>query len=248
MNLQDILSKIREAEERGEAFNPSEYLVDPKMVEYAKLLNENPQISFDYSKVKKMIAFQLDKITEISGRKFEYNENNIPILKCLTQYFTNDVAFYPTTQEYPEIFKNRVSLQKGILLIGGYGTGKSTIITAFQRVKFPEKEFKSRTCPDIAENWTGKDKSFFIDNWYFDEFGHETENQFAKKDALPVMSKIIEERYYRRQFQSNNNTGFTIMTTNLTMDEIAAKYGERLADRIRDMFNIILLLGNSHRN
>ena len=248
MNIQEIISKIKEANDRGEEFNPLKYTSDPAMVEYAKKLNERPETAFDYAKVKNVIHYHLNQITQISGRKFEYNEYNIPILKCLTQYFTNDVAFYPTTKEYPEIFKNRVSLQKGILLIGGYGTGKSTIITAFQRVGFPDKEFKSKSCPSISESWNFKDKQYFSDNWYFDEFGHETEGQFAKKDSVPAMAKILEERYYQRHFTKSTNTGFTILSTNLTMQDIAKKYGERLADRIRDMFNVMLLLGDSFRN
>lgn len=248
MSLQEIISKIKIANDRGEDFNPLNYTTDPKMVEYAKKLNENEASTFDYSRVKNVIHWHLNQITKISGRAFEYNEHNIPVLKCLTQYFTNDLAFYQCTKDLPEIFKNRTSLNKGILLIGGYGSGKSTIVTAFQRVGFPGKEFRSKTCPDLAENWNGKDKIYFTDNWYFDEFGHETQSQFAKKDAAPVMSKIIEERYYRRHFHSNSSTGFTIMTTNLTMDEITEKYGSRLADRIRDMFNVVLLLGDSFRN
>lgn len=246
-NLAEILSKIKEAQERGKEFNPEKYISDPKMVEYAKKLNKNNSVAFDYTKVKNIIHKNLNDITQISGRPFEYNENNIPILKCLTQYFTNDVAFYPTTKEYPEIFINRPSLNKGILLIGGYGTGKSTIITAFQRVRFPGKEFKSKSCPQISENWTGKEHQYYSDNWYFDEFGHESEGQFAKKDANPTMAKIIEERYYRKQFHQNTKTGFTIMTTNLTIVEISEKYGSILSDRIFDMFNIILVLGNSFR-
>lgn len=248
MNLQDIINEIKTASERGEEFNPAKYTTDPKMVEYAKKLNLPEENTFDYTKVKNAIHFHLNAITQLGDRKFEYTEHNIPVIKALIQYFTNDVAFTPSTKEIPEIFKNRTSLKKGILLIGGYGSGKSTIISAFQRVGFPGKEFKSRSCPSIAESWNFKDRQYFIDNWYFDEFGHETEGQFAKKDSVPAMAKILEERYYQRNFCQNPKAGFTILTTNLTMDEIGKKYGERLADRIRDMFNIILLLGDSFRN
>ncbi len=245
-NFQTILSGIVNANKNDVEYSP-DIVIDPKMVAYAKKLNKLERDSFDFKNVSQMIHTNLNAITQISERSFVYTENNKPILRALMYYFTDNPEFIDFTMSNREIFINNASLKKGLLLIGGFGVGKSTIINAFQRVKFPDRKFKCKTCPSLAENWDYSDRQYFIDNWFFDEFGHEAESKYAKKDALPVMAKILEQRYNLRHFHQNSTTGFTILSTNLSMDEITDKYGNRLADRIHDMFNIIIVHGESFR-
>lgn len=245
-NFQSILSGIVHANKYDVEYTPDAN-IDPKMVEYAKKLRQLERDNFNSKNVHDTIHHHLNSITQISERTFVYTDNNKPIIRALMYYFTADSEFIDYSIKRPEIFINKTSLKKGLLLIGGYGVGKSTIINAFQRVKFPDRKFKCKTCPSLAENWDYSDRQYFIDNWFFDEFGHEAESKYAKKDALPVMAKILEQRYNLRHFHQNSSTGFTILSTNLSMDEITEKYGNRLADRIHDMFNIILVHGESFR-
>jgi len=245
-NFQTILSGIVNASKSNAEYN-SHSFTDPKLVEYAKKLYQLEKASFNHINIYKAIDHQLNAITQISERSFHYTEHNKPVIRALMYYFTDNPAFIEFTGNNRKVFKKNASLKKGLLLIGGYGIGKSTIINAFQNVKFPGKKFRSKTCPSLAENWDYSDKKYFIDNWFFDEFGHESESKYAKKDAIPVMAKILEQRYSQRQFHTDSTTGFTILCTNLSIDEITIKYGNRLADRINDMFNVILVNGESFR-
>jgi DNA replication protein DnaC len=58
-----------------------------------------------------------------------------------------------------------------------------------------------------------------------------------------VIADIMYLRY--RKFQKNRYK--TYCTTNLKWDKIQAKYGERLSDRFKEMFNRIEILGESKR-
>lgn len=221
--------------------------IDPKMVEYAKYVNQ-PKKEIDYSKAPEMLLHHLNSITKKSDREFEFNEFNRPILNALFYYFTKDSKFQKYTEGYSEIFINRQSLSKGILIIGGYGTGKSTIVTAFQRVSFPDMCFKAMTCPTVVNGWNDRDINTLVkNNWFFDELGVEGDVKYSRKDDRPVMSGILEERYFNKTF-SHGKSNFTILTTNLTPTEIALKYGERVGDRLREQFNIMVLKGKSFRD
>lgn len=246
MSLQNLVNVIVDADKRGKEVSLEKLETNPQMVEYAKKLNNETKEAFDYKKAPKALEYHLNLLTSASDKTFQFNENNKPVIRAIYQWFTKDPAFYGHTANFPEIFKNRMSLKKGILLIGGYGTGKTTIATAFQRVGFPGMQFKSRSCPDIAD--IGDYKRYIDGNWFFDEFGNEEAGKYEKKDAKPLMAKVLEERSYRRSFSPSSKTGFTIMTSNLDMVEIAEKYGGRVSDRIREMFNIILMLGDSYRS
>jgi DNA replication protein DnaC len=57
-------------------------------------------------------------------------------------------------------------------------------------------------------------------------------------EVVPFTDMIYHR--YERQL-------FTIITSNLTMPELSAKYGERIADRFEEMFDRIAFENNSYR-
>lgn len=127
----------------------------------------------------------------------------------------------------------------GILLMGNSGTGKTTLLYALQqyyrRVKYYRKEASPLLRVVMAKEIRDEDDSCKrIKNLCaepllgIDDFGAEpTENLVFGSVATPL-TDLLEYRYDRQLF--------TVLTTNLSPAEIKAKYGNRIADRFREMF------------
>lgn len=58
----------------------------------------------------------------------------------------------------------------------------------------------------------------------------------------PEISPFVDTIYYRYDRQK-----FTIMTSNLSAEDLADKYGERIADRFTEMFDRIAFENYSYR-
>ena len=57
-----------------------------------------------------------------------------------------------------------------------------------------------------------------------------------------VISPVVELIYQRYDLQL-----FTIATSNLNTRQLAEKYGDRVGDRIREMFNVLAFNNESYR-
>ena len=58
---------------------------------------------------------------------------------------------------------------------------------------------------------------------------------------MDIIQYILQSRYDNRRICK------TFMTTNMQPEEFEPKYGEYIADRINEMFNVIELKGSSRR-
>jgi DNA replication protein DnaC len=195
----------------------------------------------------------------LNGGKPQFSEVAKPIFKALCYYFANDVEFEQMGKGW--------SLNKGICLMGNIGTGKTTLMNMFSKNK--RQCYKVISCRDIAGQFAdakgNKDYSaheilevysndmplatnnynFFLQDslgYCYDDLGTESvKKNFGNE--VNVMEEIILNRY------DNRKTGwhFTHITTNLTADQIGENYGNRVRDRMREMFNVIELTGESLR-
>jgi len=181
------------------------------------------------------------------------NEQGMPFRECMSPeferivkriccYFANDTRF--------EGYEG-MSLQKGLLLVGGVGIGKSTLMRVFQ--KNARQSFKIHSCRDVEADFSvdGDDAlreysgnvKIAVNS---DPFGHKeigycfddlgTEDQSKHYGRVKnVMQSVILNRY------DNANLEFvsTHITTNLTASQIRERYDGRAIDRMREMFNII---------
>ena len=141
--------------------------------------------------------------------------------------------------------------ETGLLLYGNVGSGKTTIMDAisnlfstkniqhrgvnigfkrlesvelYQMYKFKYADFDEiKKCPLLAID------DFGIEPVYINVFG---------TDISPI-SELLYHRYQNRLT--------TIITTNLAVDEIRKRYGDRIADRFNEMMHPVLFANGSYR-
>ena len=175
------------------------------------------------------------------GSPFVVDDSNRDILNTLALYFAGDPKFETMGENY--------SLSKGILLYGGVGIGKTYLMKHFCNMQ--RMPFRMIDCTDVAGLYKKDGESgierFFTDTkiqdvnywnhqtkgWCFDDLGVETDSRYFGQQAN-VMERILEVRYRSRE------KVVTHIITNLIPSAIEQKYGVRIRERMREMFNTIV--------
>ena len=196
-------------------------------------------LKLDYNQTKHM--FECVFYTN-QARVFEYDDSNANIMIQLFKYFSKDETF-------------EGDLNKGILLIGNVGCGKSAIMEAFRSNS--NQSFIIHSCRKISYEFTKngfeniekyyeilktvRDKFGFYERAFcFDDFGAESVRKHYG-DSANVMEEILTTRYDLRRHK------MTHCTTNLTGEEIEQFYGSRLKSRFHDMFNTFVFVNSKDR-
>lgn len=174
------------------------------------------------------------------------NESNKKIILTLLPYYVK----LPTFNKH-NIIKNEASLDKGILLYGDLGVGKSMLFEIFHRMgkylynsnntdfwfpKISTGSFVDQYMNSLKDNCS----TFNLDayrrgNLYIDDLGFERK-VFNNHELI---GELLFERY--------RNNALTFVTTNLSPKQISGRYGARIGDRLAEMFNIIKWTGESLR-
>lgn len=181
-------------------------------------------------------------------KEFILDENNRPLVKKLAEYFTGADDF----------IAEGYSLDKGILIMGNVGTGKTDLMKFFQKNK--KGCYRIVACAEAADDYSiyqdniesvyahpiekpMHDPSVFYQKLIgccFDDLGcEEVKNNFGNKKN--VMADIIRVIYDRKNFAQFH------ITTNLNWNEIEEKYGSRIQSRMLEMFNVFILNGPDRR-
>lgn len=207
---------------------------------------------WDYKQTK---AFMEWRATQIFDKPFKIDDNNKMIFELLCRYFSQDVEFEAMGNAAEQDF----DLGKGILLCGNYGTGKTWMMKLFGKNQY--QCFAIRNAKQVASEYetngeeamegylklienASNDAAVFYQSHLglcIDDLGTESVrvNYGNRKN---VVGDLIERRY-----ASGWVGRWFHCTTNLTANAIKEFYGERVASRLREMFNIIELNGEDRR-
>jgi hypothetical protein len=179
------------------------------------------------------------------GKSFSVDNDNRAQVKLVCQYFAG--------VETPEI-----NPSKGLALLGNVGVGKTYLMAFFFQNQL--QSYTMANCRKIEGQWVeeaaAKDKPAqgVISRYSapiqgatnsnpfahvhlgvcFDDLGTETSPSKAYGEEKNVLAEILMNRY-----ESGMPYNMTHVTTNLSAHDIGIKYGNRIRDRFREMFNVI---------
>ncbi len=141
----------------------------------------------------------------------------------------------------------------GMLLCGQCGNGKTTLVRALASVirllysdEVPsfQRYLRMVDAKQIVAIARRDDKDFSklcsADLLAIDDLGIEPSEVLEYGNAISPAIDLLTHRY--------NNQLFTIVTTNLTPQQIREHYGDRIADRFAEMMERIVFSNQSYRN
>lgn len=179
------------------------------------------------------------------GDHFIIHEEDKAILLKLLCYFLKDE---PVAEQF------NINLNKGILLCGPIGVGKTSIMNLMRLFEPVQSRYLMKSCRDISFEFIKEGfeiihrythKSFYPNthlpkNYCFDDLGTENSLKYYGNETN-VMMEILLSRY--DLFISRKL--ITHLTTNLSASEIEETYGNRVRSRMREMFNLISIDNNN---
>lgn len=203
------------------------HIIIEKGVQY-KLgeLKEN-HIHYDF----KSILIYLDaKGKLLFGKNFKIYEEDEVVLYKLCIYFIRD---------FEACAKLNIDPNKGILLSGPVGCGKTSLMKMLRHIVPHQKSYELIPARNItfAFNNIGFKtiQEYGNSNFYcFDDLGVEITGRHFGKDCN-VMGEILLSRYdlfLQRKIRTH-------ATTNLNAQELEERYGNRVRSRMRQLFNLI---------
>ncbi|WP_438423231.1 DnaA ATPase domain-containing protein [Aquimarina macrocephali] len=233
--------------------NPQKAIAALRNLAGTKRSNQNHDV---YIPVKRDVAKNDFKLTKAmfwklweyhSQECYEINSDNEKVVKTIFRYFLKQEDF----NQYG-LIKSVPSLEKGLLIYGNYGIGKSLLFEILHKIG---KELVTKR--NDASLWFNCISSgSFIDDYM--RASRDKESTFSLKhyysgklyiDDLGFEKKAFNktEVFAEVLFERNKNKAITYVTTNHKPSEITERYGERIGDRLPEMFNIIKWEGKSFR-
>jgi DNA replication protein DnaC len=200
----------------------------------------------------------MNKLEQEAKQRCE-NWNCTELYNILFEYFTGKEEFEKRDKNY--------SLNKGLLVIGGVGSGKTTAFEVFQALsKGGGKYFQMVSSRHIIRDFR-IDQDRVIDKYgrksfklkggitgealdreqpltlYIDDLGLEETNAKTYGNETNVIADILLDRY--ENFKNYNQK--TYASSNLMPDELEKLYGARMRDRFKEMMNLIIVKEKSFR-
>ncbi len=197
-------------------------------------MNENIKSQYNYQEVINWIE---QKGIELYGNHFKILETDYPIVYKLIAYFLKDE---PTCYQYG------INGNKGILLTGPIGCGKTSLMNLMKHLALKNNKFSVKPCREIGFEFIqdgyqiihkysiGKLYQSEPRTYCFDDLGTENNIKYFGNECN-VMAEILLSRY--DLFISKKLK--THITTNLSATEIEKQYGNRVRSRLREMVNLI---------
>jgi len=202
---------------------------------------------------------------EVHGKEFvkdEFTTNNI---LPLVYYFSKDPRFFKCENLSKS---SNPSFDKGILIVGTFGNGKTAAMRVFEKIFRTVKgmSFKGYTANEVVtmfekcnDELSKEDfnKKVNLGQRYFDDI--KTERIASNYGKVNIFKDILETRYNKMfdKIEEKKIIEKTYITCNykegfegnveVALEEFGEKYGGRVYDRLFEMFNVIEFKGKSFR-
>jgi len=226
-------------------------------MDISEIINENK-----CKVVKNIIEYQnidIEKHKQLIKKIALYIQPNYKFTEEINQIFDLFLAYF-SGQKNIKFKEKEISLNKGILLVGDVGSGKSLMFDIFKvytsRVLY-KNGFQQYQAGDIIDNLNVKGKVYFdkfsynrstnnVPNpitCYIDDIASRNEIVNHYGSVYNSMQELLTIRYniyskYRK---------LTHLSTNLFPQQLKEIYGIRVIDRMKEMFNLVELKGDSFR-
>lgn len=186
-------------------------------------------VQYDFPKI---LLYLNAKGKLLFGQKFRIYEDDREILLKLCSYFI---------QEKENCQKFGIDLEKGILLSGPVGCGKTSLMKLLQHLVPLQRPYEMIPCRNVTFSFNhlgyktieeyGNTKFFC-----FDDLGVEPPGRYYGKDCN-VLGEVLLSRY--ELYLQTKKKIKTHATTNLNAEELEERYGNRVRSRMRELFNLI---------
>jgi len=205
--------------------NPSK--ITEAGVEYSLGKFDGETVYYDFPKILRYLEV---KGKMLFGKDFKIFENDMDILFILCNYIIRDEKMCE---------KMNIDLNKGLLLTGPVGCGKTSIMKLLKYLVPHHKSYEVIPCRNIVFSFNHigfKAIEDYGDTGYFcfDDLGVEPLGRFFGQDCN-VLGEILLSRH--DLFLSKKIK--THITTNLQAAELEERYGQRVRSRMKHMFNLV---------
>lgn len=224
--------------------------------DFANNANERKPLLDQTTDPKKLFSFFQSKFQEIEGQDFICTEENKSLVYTLIYFFQKKENFYNSSLlfEYPN---TKIDLNKGLVIVGGFGCGKTSVLRVFQHIINESNKVNLKFTSTVDA--VSKFESIEAENMYdFKERlykGHLIiDDLLAEKQASRFgKSELFEEVLFQRLENKKMNSIITMNYDSEHPNNIEyainklSRYGGRVFDRILGNFNFIELHGKSFR-
>ena len=134
---------------------------------------------------------------------------------------------------------------KWVLLAGNMGTGKTTLLSLFAQAYgiIERQPVKLYSTAKFCLEYGNSGEQAILDNEHglmcIDDLGVEPKTQNRYGTVSDPISTLLFLRY--------ESKARTFCSTNLDAAKLKARYGNRLADRFKEMFEVVAFTGESKR-
>lgn len=179
---------------------------------------------------------------ETFGKLYQKGFKPDYVSQYYVQYFSDKrIQFYKSLQQNPN---------KGLLVMGGKGIGKTINFFVYRKIKhrFSFQPFKIVSAKEIETQVRIQGESFLSEliecpELVIDDIGTESQTFKDYGTDRNLIHDILMQRYVRFQ----RGECVTHGTTNLNLELLTKFYDARLIDRMKEMFILQIIKGESKR-